>query len=127
MVLSPAAALWLPSLTCLPACCLDLPPAGFFEDKKADAKARGEVPKSQKDMTKVRVVHSGCWAAAGVARASVIATTSRCDNKAVPARLRACPPASSATQGPVCVISPTRFSCLCACLPASVCRSMPIS
>lgn len=33
--------LLLPSLT------------GFFEDKKADAKARGEVPKNEKDMAKV--------------------------------------------------------------------------
>jgi hypothetical protein len=42
---------------------LGLSPAGFFEDKKADAKARGEVPKSQKDMTKV--LCSWCTVIAG--------------------------------------------------------------
>ena len=55
-------------------------------------------------MTKVRAVHSGCWAAAGVARASVIAPTSRCDNKAAPARLRACAPARL----PACLLCYTR-------------------
>lgn len=32
---------------------------GFFEDKKADAKARGEVPKTEKDLAKVRLVKQG--------------------------------------------------------------------
>lgn len=34
-------------------------PAGFFQDKAADAKARGEVPKSKKDLDKVGAVP--CW------------------------------------------------------------------